>query len=344
MTLLTNTFEGGTNTTALTVANTGGTSGNAFDSVVSAPVFDNTRAMHGSFSMQCVSGATANYVLWNVSSTDIALRCYVYITAAPTADYTLMRVNGSAGANAMTLNLLSTGKLRLIQSGNGTLATGTVNFPTNQWVRVELRTTQSATAANVSAAMYTGDGPTTLETIGSTTGNSGTVAFTAVRFGKNATTGLDAQWFDDCATQTAAAGAFLGPSVALTSASYASIASSTGWTATGGTVLAVLSDASDATYITSSDNPTAVLFDGTLAPLSVPTGDFTVQVRCQKLNSTSGTMTAKLYDGATLRATVSAVAIPDATTTVNVTFLAANISAVTSWAAGVRLTIEVTAS
>lgn len=134
---------------------------------------------------------------------------------------------------------------------------------------------------------------------------------------------------------------------APTLVSYASVASSTGWTATGGTVQAVLADSSDSTLITSSDNPTNVLLDGTLAAVTAPAAgtNFVVRVRCRKIGASTGTLTGKLYDGTTLRSTV-AVSMPNTLGDVDVIFPAADIAAIPSstWTAGVRLTLSATAA
>jgi hypothetical protein len=133
--------------------------------------------------------------------------------------------------------------------------------------------------------------------------------------------------------------------VTTTVAPPSAVNASTGWTATGGTVLAVLSDASTATYVTSTDNPTSVVLDLQAPRLAPPSGNFTVQVDARRLGSTSGTLVAKLYDGTTLRATVTGVAVPATTFgAANITFLAANITAVTGWTTGVRVVIEATAA
>lgn len=113
----------------------------------------------------------------------------------------------------------------------------------------------------------------------------------------------------------------------------ATIESSTGWTPTpsGSTVLAVLSDSDDATLITSTDNPTNVAFDGYLPAMQPPAADQArrIRVRCDRPGASSGTVTGKLYEGATLRSTVSA-AIPAALADVDLDFPVADLAAIAS--------------
>lgn len=131
----------------------------------------------------------------------------------------------------------------------------------------------------------------------------------------------------------------------MTLVPLASIASASGWSATGGTVLAVLGDSSDETLITSSGDPSNVLFDGTFGAIVAPSGDFTVRVRAYKASASSGTLTGKLYVNTTLKSTVSAP-IPDVLGNVYLVFPAGDLATITApdWAAGVRITLAATAT
>jgi len=93
---LSNSAEGGTDTTAVTTANSGGTSGNAWDTVTGAPTFSATHAAHGTL---CYSfpAATATNVQWSAASigmmATLYARLYVYPTANPAATF----LAGAAG-------------------------------------------------------------------------------------------------------------------------------------------------------------------------------------------------------------------------------------------------------
>lgn len=148
-------------------------------------------------------------------------------------------------------------------------------------------------------------------------------------------------------SETAQDDLVLTVTAAPTLVALASVASSTGWTATGGTVLAVLSDNSDATLITSTSNPTNVLLDGTFGAISQPIAgqNFIVRVRARKVSASTGTLTGKLYVATTLKSTVT-VNLPDTLGDVDVSFPAADLGTITSgnWASGVRVTLEATAA
>jgi PKD repeat protein len=95
----------------------------------------------------------------------------------------------------------------------------------------------------------------------------------------------------------------------------------TGFTPTGGTELTVFTDTSEATFDTSPANPTAVsktyYFPEIAAPLAGQ-GIF-LEMLTDRLNSSSGSLTAKLYQDTAktvLISTVSSVAIPDGTAAV----------------------------
>lgn len=140
------------------------------------------------------------------------------------------------------------------------------------------------------------------------------------------------------------AGAF-GASSGMTLVPLASIASSVDWSATGGTVVSVLGDSDDATYVTSSANPSNVLLDGTFGAVAVPAGDFIIGMRARKGLASSGTVTAKLYVATTLKSTVI-VDLPDVLGDVYIAFPAADLTTITApnWAAGVRITLEASAA
>jgi hypothetical protein len=353
MVAVSNSFEGGTNTTTISAANSGGASGNAFDLVsigAATPfTFDNTQAAHGSLSAKIAPTASSTTVAeWNTSvgtQTEFWGRAYVYLTGNPASTWLFHRVQ-NAGTNVARI-ALTTGRLIRLDGGsaNTALFTAATALPLNAWCRIEWHILVSATVGQLDVRIFRTalDGTTADESSAlAATQNLGAQA-TQYQFGgvQGSATPSGTFWFDDVAISTVG---WIGPTQALTSGTYGSITTSTGWTPTGGTVLGVISDGADGTLITSSANPSALLLDGILTPAAVPAGDLLVTVKMDKVNATTGTMVAKLYDGVTLRATVSGVAIPNTAAPVPILFPAASISAVTGWATGVRLTLEATAS
>ncbi|PYG00144.1 hypothetical protein SAMN05216184_10483 [Georgenia satyanarayanai] len=132
----------------------------------------------------------------------------------------------------------------------------------------------------------------------------------------------------------------------LTYLPFAAVNASTGWAPTGGTVLDVLSDSDDATLITSSENPTNQILDVRLPPMSVPDQPVQLRLRARALNAGSASVVARLYTGATLRATSDPVSIYDTFGQVDVTFPLSALAAISpaDWEAGVRATFSVTAA
>lgn len=124
------------------------------------------------------------------------------------------------------------------------------------------------------------------------------------------------------------------------------VVSSSGWTVVGsaGNALTAVSDANQATYVTGTG-----VFRVTLGALITPAAgtDMIVTVEADATGATSGSLSAKLYEGATVRAIASAQSLTlatDGTNTTSVltfTFPAASIANVTNWNA---LQVEFTAA
>ncbi len=112
----------------------------------------------------------------------------------------------------------------------------------------------------------------------------------------------------------------------------------TGWTpSTGSTAWQVLSDGTDATWVTSPENPTSEDLRVGLSTLTDPANTDTVilRVRARRQNATSATVSVQLVEGAsTVRATLAAQAISagDTFTEFTYQFSPAEIDGVVSWA------------
>lgn len=138
MSTILNGYEGGSNGTVVNVANSGGTSGTAFDEVTATkPVFSTARAAHGTISALLSNPATSLYYMrWNRSMTKGLARGYFYFTTAP-GNNTLIRFAHGADSTSASAYVRSDGKFGLIQGGTDR-ATSPANFPSGTWVRVEL--------------------------------------------------------------------------------------------------------------------------------------------------------------------------------------------------------------
>ena len=132
MTQLLNSAEGGSNGTTVTTGNSGGTSGNAFDSVLigtgASVTYSSAQSAHGELSIESVLGSSASssMVEWSTSLTGSSLsqvwfRVYVYLPALPTGNLRLFRChNGGTFLGAVAIN--SSGNISLLDSGKRVLA------------------------------------------------------------------------------------------------------------------------------------------------------------------------------------------------------------------------------
>lgn len=91
-----------------------------------------------------------------------------------------------------------------------------------------------------------------------------------------------------------------------------SVTSSTGWTASSGTVLSAITDSDPTTYDSSSSPPTAQEFDFLLQALTAPTAGQPLKVflTMDALAASSASLAAQLYEGTTLRSSLTGISIP----------------------------------
>lgn len=188
MTIYRNTLEGGTDGLAISTANSGGASGNAFTAVASPISFSTEQAHAGSLSMKPSVAANQSYVRWGFSGTrSLAFRAYVYCTTAHTAEYIINRLD--VGGNSVVAAVIGSNSMLRIKSGGTYQWTASSTFPLNQWVRIEFLT-EIGTSANdgkARLAYYIGESATPVGDSGwinnlSLSGDTGTV--TGALFGK----------------------------------------------------------------------------------------------------------------------------------------------------------------
>jgi hypothetical protein len=210
---LENTFEGGTNTTAISAANSGGASGSAFDSLVgTAPTFSTTHAAHGALGMT-PSTAAQSMVQWVASfgtPTEIWVRAYLFINANPSVNVPFIYVRDQTNANNICGIRLTTARVAGVTANGSTTVVAFTNVPPlSTWVRFELHCLISGGNATCDGQYFaTLDAPTATETQ-TTTQTTAATSFGAIRFGANvANTGQ--LWLDD--VQVNGAG-FPGPYV-----------------------------------------------------------------------------------------------------------------------------------
>lgn len=320
MTVKTNTFEGGTNGSAVAAAGSGGTSGDAFSSVtISSPgtlVYDNAQAAHGVLSAKLTgggaSGAVAVYYDFTASGA-VAVRVYFYFTALPTADHHLISMQTVGGATRLfSIHINGASKLRIADaSGTTGVWTAANTVPLNQWICVQMYAAPGSTTSNgvAKGGVYLGDSTTPIEAIySSTTANLGAgQTIGRVVIGKtNTSTFATAYWLDDIKVDDAATD-LLGPVVAVPAATIkpASVVSNSGgWTnqGAGASIAAALADTDDATFVRSAGATTnEVITLGMTGPLSA--GNVTVPYRARLAPGSAATQVkVELLEGATVRA------------------------------------------
>lgn len=221
MTLLTNSFEGGTNGTTLTTGNTGGASGNAFDAVNigtgAANTFDNAQAAHGTLSNKVSTTATVSscYDEWNTSMgtlSQVWFRGYYYFTANPAATVRLWSCLVTSTTCA-AVRVTTTGTLQFTNTGGTVILTSTATVPLNQWFRVEGFVIGSATVGQMEMKLFkTADSSTPDETDTSTAVQNTSGSPNTYRFGvTSALANAGPYWMDDLGLSDSG---YIGPAVA----------------------------------------------------------------------------------------------------------------------------------
>jgi hypothetical protein len=160
-----NTFEGGSDETAITSGNSGGVSGDALDSDILGAVF------------------TA-HVAWSTTGSTWYGRVAFYMTAAPPANMQLIRVISST-TDRFFFRIMTGRTVQITSSAFGDLGTSTTVLALNQWNAIEFTLTAGGPAANLAQCkIYTNaDFASPVETLNAT---STTISsFDRIRFGCN---------------------------------------------------------------------------------------------------------------------------------------------------------------
>ena len=159
---LTNSFEGGTNTTSISHGNSGGTSGNAFDVVTigsgGTGAFSTVRAAHGSVSgLFQTTTANGTFASWTTSmgvQSQVWFRTYLFFTANPAAATRFFTVANAAATGCARWSVSTGGKILAADSAGTTITTSTHPIPLNQWFRVEGFAILSATAGQTEFKIF----------------------------------------------------------------------------------------------------------------------------------------------------------------------------------------------
>ena len=189
------TAEGGAENVTVTAGNSGGASGDAWDTVVTGAnatqqykadvVAVGKRSIiqfTGASSVSCYSQWTAKIAArWPAGMTTNYGRCYLRISAIPGVDTTFVEMSDAAGTtNRANIRVRSTGAIRLRNAANGTVTTTATVLSVNTWYRVEWRVDGSATGA-YTISLFLGNSTSALETLSGTDNFGGVIG--TYRFG-----------------------------------------------------------------------------------------------------------------------------------------------------------------
>lgn len=178
---LENTSEGGTDGVTITTGNSGGASGDAYDTIGGSGTitYSNDHPAHGGMGMEVSQGGsfTAVEAEWRslgAITTDFFIRVYLYIPSGVlSAGCKFGVVRSDAGANCAFLNIGTDGKLNILNAaqGSGNIIS-TAALPRDQQVRIEARILPSTTAGEIEWRYFSDPDSTTED---ETRANSGIV-------------------------------------------------------------------------------------------------------------------------------------------------------------------------
>lgn len=162
MTQCTNTFEGGSDTTAITTGNSGGASGTAWDNVINAPTYSATQARDTLSGAIATSASGTKYLTWSTAGgtiTDHYGRAYVYLDIGAATNINTSRFfefrNGSGLTAFIRPKASSTARVTEIADSAGSIvAVGSTVWTKNTWVRIEWHIVHSATVGTVDVRVY----------------------------------------------------------------------------------------------------------------------------------------------------------------------------------------------
>lgn len=203
--LLRNNGDGGTDGAAVTIANSGGASGDAFDGVTGAPTYASDAPLNGE-AIKVAMGptVTANYVTWSTKLGTISStygRFYFRMSALPSSTLRIMRF--LSGSTVCCEFVLQSGTNKLgLKNTAGTDAPTAVpaagGLSANTWYRVEFQISSFGTTTGAATwTVYAGNSTTPIGSASTSAANFGAASANSVRMG--AVQGGDANasyWFD----------------------------------------------------------------------------------------------------------------------------------------------------
>ena len=206
MTVVTNSFEGGTNGTTITAGNSGGASGNPFDSVSVGSggtlSFSNAQAALGTLSaLAQTTTAAATYAAWGASigtPAQVWFRIYLYFGTLPSATTRFFTVSNGGGTGCARFAITTAGKILAADGAGSTITTSTLAIPTAQWFRVEGFATLSASVGQTEVKLFLLPENTTADETDTSAANQNTLGSpTLYAFGPDAGTANQGPYYMD---------------------------------------------------------------------------------------------------------------------------------------------------
>lgn len=195
---VTNNLEGGSNGTGITAGNSGGASGDPFDSVTGTVTYDSSQSHSGgmSYTPSTAAAASVNWTSASLGSlTTMRGRFYFRPTAVGSASLVIAR-GVRSGTVVWKISYNGSGKIaNQINAGAGQVSTPVLT--TNHWYRIEWEFVAAGTSSTNTVNIYDGDSITLADGITNSAG--GAAADTTVdemRFGPNVTYASQ-MWYDD---------------------------------------------------------------------------------------------------------------------------------------------------
>lgn len=177
MTLVTNTFEGGSDGTTVTTGNSGGASGTAFNDVVKAAdgtvAFSNVQK-RGTLACRFQQVTAGDcHVAWNETTkgalTDDYVRAYMYLTNAFTLNNDQIEWWSAAFGFMGSIRWTSTGAFTIANASASPVATSATTVGAGEWCRIEAHKHADTSAGFITCRIFKGadlEGTTPTEEFG----------------------------------------------------------------------------------------------------------------------------------------------------------------------------------
>ncbi len=217
----TNNAEGGTSGSAVSTANSGGTSGTAWN-LLSSPsgniTYDTASAIHGSLGYALAPASGSQAVLRWTGFNDLTgvVRFYLTVDSLPAANESIFAAYTTGSALVLSVGMRSDGTYIISDSTTLTVGTHTTNaYQAGDRIELSWTVGASTTTGSFNFAFYRGDNTTAVETKSGSTQNFGTTNWDYAQFGKNGTSTWTSQLhFDDFAGASGTT-TFFGPTTGV---------------------------------------------------------------------------------------------------------------------------------